>query len=77
MEGVRLTGNPCTRDPLLCAETLERILGKLLEDLVEAYHRTPHPVSSKPYIERGLRLAESGVTVSRMLVQALAKLRGQ
>ncbi len=40
-------------------ELVYRISRKLLEDLLEAYHRTPYTVSSKPYVERALRLVRA------------------
>ncbi len=36
-------------------ELLIRILKRTMEDLVEAYFRTPYYVSSKKYVERALR----------------------
>jgi hypothetical protein len=55
-----------------CAELarLSRgIFRKLLEDLFEAYARTPYEVSSRPHIERALSLAKAGLTYSERLVE--------
>jgi hypothetical protein len=62
------------RSLILYGRTVSRIFDKIFEDLVEAYHRTPLTVSSRPYIERGLRLAEAGVSVSRALYSQLTSL---
>ncbi len=48
------------------------IFRKLNEDLFEAYARTPVSVSSRPYIERALRLVRAGMTAS---MDALEKCR--
>ena len=39
----------------------ERLFRKLLEDLEEAYQRTPLHVSSRPYVERALNLTLAGL----------------
>ncbi len=62
------------RDALLYARTVVRMFEKLLDDVFEAYHRTPYVVSSRPYIERGLRLSEAGVTAARILAGKLEAL---
>ncbi|HIC98787.1 MAG TPA: hypothetical protein EYP08_03860 [Pyrodictiaceae archaeon] len=51
---------------LECAEyilLLKRIFEKLYEDVFEAFHRTPNIISSKPYVERALRLIQSGLNI--------------
>ncbi|HIQ56198.1 MAG TPA: hypothetical protein EYH59_05940 [Pyrodictium sp.] len=42
---------------------LKRILEKLYDDVFEAFHRTPNIISSKPYLERALRLVQSGLNI--------------
>ncbi len=44
----------------------ENLFRKLVEDLIEAYQRTPLHISSKPYIERALNLALAGLDASRL-----------
>ncbi len=41
---------------------IERVLGKSLEDLIEAYFRTPHYISSKKYIYRSLRRIQNALS---------------
>ncbi len=36
-------------------ELLIRVLKRTIEDLIEAYFRTPYFISSKKYVERALR----------------------
>ena len=36
-------------------ELLIKVLKRTIEDLIEAYFRTPHYISSKKYVERALR----------------------
>ncbi|AEM38053.1 hypothetical protein Pyrfu_0181 [Pyrolobus fumarii 1A] len=54
---------PDERDVLRFYENLFR---KLVEDLIEAYHRTPLHISSHPYIERALNLALAGLDATRV-----------
>ena len=64
MEGVRLA---MPEDCLSVGEYLEffeRLFRKLLEDALEAYHRTPMHISSRPYVERILRLTQAGLTAA-------------
>jgi len=42
---------------------LKRVFEKLYDDIFEAFHRTPDTISSKPYVERALRLAQSGLSI--------------
>ena len=42
---------------------LKRVFEKLYDDIFEAFHRTPDTISSKPYVERALRLAQSGLNI--------------
>jgi len=42
---------------------LKRIFEKLYDDIFEAFHRTPGIISSKPYLERALRLVQSGLNI--------------
>lgn len=60
-----------TEDGCADAEFFERLFRKLLEDAVEAYHRTPVHISSRPYIERILRLAQSGLSEAEALRRRL------
>lgn len=45
-------------------EYFYNIFRKLYENIYEAYARTPLSVSSRPYIERVLKLVQSGLTYS-------------
>ncbi len=45
-------------------EYFYNLFKKLYENAYEAYARTPLSVSSRPYIERVLRLAQSGLSIS-------------
>jgi len=40
------------------------VFEKLLEDILEAYLRTPITVSSRPYVERALRLVQAALSKS-------------
>ncbi len=42
----------------------EYLFRKMVEDLIEAYERTPLYISSRPYIERALSLALAGLDFS-------------
>ncbi len=42
----------------------EHTFRKIIEDLIEAYERTPLHISSRPYIERALNLALAGLDFS-------------
>ncbi len=59
-----------TKDHSKCREleiylkTMAAVFSKIMEDLVEAYFRTPSHISAKPYVERSLRLAKAGVTIA-------------
>ncbi len=59
-----------TNQPLLDERDVmrfyENLFRKLVEDLLEAYQRTPLHISSKPYIERALNLALAGLDASRV-----------
>jgi hypothetical protein len=55
------------------AEFYNRLFKKLYEDVFEAYARTPTAVSSKPYIERALRLVKAGLTYSAELLEECSK----
>lgn len=44
---------------------IERVLGKSLEDLIEAYFRTPQHISSKKYIYRSLRRIQNVLSYTR------------
>ncbi len=55
------------------AEYFARLFRKLLEDVEEAYYRTPLHVSSRPYIERMLRLVQAGLTESIRLLKECKK----
>jgi len=44
---------------------IERVLGKSLEDLIEAYFRTPQHISSKKYIHRSLRRIQNVLSYTR------------
>ena len=50
-------------------EFFYRLLRKLYEDVFEAYHRTPPVVSSRPHIERALRLAGAGLAQAYILLK--------
>ena len=45
-------------------EFYARLFRKLLEDITEALHRTPVSTSSRPYVERALRLVQAGYTAA-------------
>ncbi|GEM_PF-5156948 len=49
------------------------VFRKIVEDLFEAYARTPATVSSRPYIERALRLARAGLTESISILETCEK----
>ncbi len=55
--------NKCS-EVITYLELLRRIFSKILEDSIEAYHRTPQHISSKPYIERIMHLAQAGVNAT-------------
>ena len=50
-------------------EYFVRLFSKLYEDLFEAYSRTPNFITSKPYVERALRLAQSGLSAAKSLLE--------
>jgi len=50
------------------AKLFKGIFAKILDDVFEAYARTPATVSAKPYLERALRLTKAG------LAESMAKL---
>lgn len=52
------------RDLCRTYEYFYNLFKKLYENTYEAYARTPFSVSSKPYIERVLRLVQSGLSIS-------------
>ena len=56
-------------DERLMLRFYERVFKKLVEDLLEAYQRTPLYISSRPYIERALSLALAGLDASRMFLE--------
>ncbi len=59
-------------NPLSMCEEIEyfvRLFQKLLEDVEEAYFRTPVYISSRPYVERMLRLIQSGLSESMALMR--------
>jgi hypothetical protein len=64
-----------TSDRNLCFEIeyFYRLFKKLLEDVEEAYFRTPIHVSSRPYIERMYRLIQAGLSESRLLIEKCNK----
>lgn len=51
----------------------ERLLRKLLEDLEEAYHRTPLHISSRPYIERARNLVQAGLDATLYFEDVMVK----
>ena len=55
----------------------ERLLRKLLEDLEEAYHRTPLHISSRPYIERARNLAQAGLDATLYFEEIFVRGRRQ
>jgi len=55
------------------AEYFTRLFRKLLEDAEEAYYRTPVHVSSRPYMERVVRLAQAGLSESIKLLNECKK----
>ncbi len=55
------------------AEYFTRLFRKLLEDAEEAYYRTPVHVSSRPYMERVLRLVQAGLSESIRLLSECKK----
>ena len=59
VKGFINNGELCSR-----LKVFNGVFRKLYEDLIEAYLRTPQVVSSKPYIERALRLVQAGLTLS-------------
>ncbi|WP_048061592.1 hypothetical protein [Hyperthermus butylicus] len=56
-------------------EFFYRLLRKLYEDVFEAYNRTPPVISSRPHIERALRLAEAGLAQAYALVRECKRAR--
>lgn len=46
--------------------TIERVLDRTLEDLIEAYFRTPYYISSKKYIYRSLRRVQNALSYTRV-----------
>ncbi len=58
------------------AEYFTRLFRKLLEDAEEAYYRTPVHVSSRPYMERVLRLVRAGLNESIRLLNECKKDKG-
>ncbi len=72
MEGVRV-GVGQARE--VC-EYYYRLLKKLLEHLIEADARTPHFVSSKPYISRAKLLAEGGLDYAARCIETVALKEG-
>ncbi len=54
----------------------ERLFRKLLEDIEEAYQRTPLHVSSRPYIERARSLIQAGLDATMFFEEMLLKQRG-
>ena len=58
--------NLSVNEHLSCIEyilLLKRVFEKLYDDIFEAFHRTPSIISSKPYLERALRLVQSGLSI--------------
>lgn len=55
------------------AEYFTRLFRKLLEDAEEAYYRTPVHVSSRPYMERVLRLVQAGLSEAIRLLSECKK----
>ncbi len=51
------------------AELYRGLFRKIYEDSFEAYARTPVTVSSRPYVERILRLAQAGLTAAEEMAR--------
>ena len=63
-----MTNGACMLDENY-VEYFVRLFSKLYEDLFEAYSRTPSFVTSRPYVERALRLAQSGLSTAKELLR--------
>jgi len=68
-----MTSSACMVDESY-VEYFVRLFSKLYEDVFEAYNRTPDFIAAKPYIERALRLVQSGLSTAKEL---LSECRGQ
>ena len=51
----------------------ERLFKKLVEDLLEAYQRTPIHISSRPYVERALSLALAGLDATKRFMKSMGR----